>query len=465
MKELHCFSVVALMWTAACTAASSSGFDIADGQWHLRETRPGTYHMTVTGDRASIGSMVSLRGDSSSARSYGQVEYSVPIPSTTPQRISLSADIRPHNVRDRATIWIRADRAGKPLVTEYAQVPARGTSDWQHQETGFVVPESASAIAYGVLLEGPGEVVTRRFSVESIALPSSATPPSSAAEADLDSALQLARTYALWRDTVNWTRLEARVRRAAAGARETRDVYPAIRLLAASLGDHHSSFYTPADLRVFRSGFNTPAVDVHVLRGNIGYVNSPGYLSEQRDSTAQYVRETYAAVRRVAPASNCGWVIDLRGNSGGTPEPMFAALAPFFDSDNPPQVMPAILRQFGARVPRDLSALSNTNIAVLIGSQTGSAGERLASALRQRPRSRLFGQSTAGVATIRRFDMLPDGAALAIATSAMDRTRSRDSTLSMAPDVVTTERNRAGDVTLKAAADWLVSAGCIPTTR
>jgi len=254
--------------------------------------------------------------------------------------------------------------------------------------------------------------------------------------------------------------LEARVWRAAAGAREPRDVHPAIRLLAAALGDDHSSFYTPQDMTTFRSGANTPTIDVHVLGGGIGYVNSPGYLAEHHDSTAAYVRRTYAALRNAAPLSTCGWVVDLRGNGGGTPEPMFAALEPFFGPDAPPNLMRSVVRQVGVGTPRDLAALVRAPVAVLLAPQTGSAGERIALAFRQRPRTRSFGQPTAGIATARRMVLLPDGGALAIATAPMDSMRVRGRSLSIAPDVVVADQVGHVDVGLKAAVEWIAATGC-----
>ena len=116
--------------------------------------------------------------------------------------------------------------------------------------------------------------------------------------------------------------------------------------------------------------------------------------------------------------------MDLRGNSGGTPEPMFAALEPFFGPDAPPNVMRAILRQVGIAAPGNLRTLMRLPVA------------RVALAFRQRPRVRFFGQPTAGVATSRRMVLLPDGAAVAIASSLMDTTRARENSHSIAPDFV-----------------------------
>jgi hypothetical protein len=280
MTVIDSFRVLALAMATACVAPSSSRVLVADERWHLRETRPGTYHMTVIGAWNDLRSTVSIHADSAPASVYGQAEYRVPIHSPAAQRISIAADVRPQGVRNRAVAWLRADRNGTPLVTEYAQIPARGSSDWQRQETGLVVPEGASSIAYGLLLQGPGEVSIRHFAVEATPLPSTGTDLSAVARSELDSALRVAHASALWRDTVTWPALEARVRRAAAGAREPRDVSAAIRLLVAALGDQHSSFYTPRDMAMFRSGANIPAVDVRAMGGGVGYVDSPGYLAE-----------------------------------------------------------------------------------------------------------------------------------------------------------------------------------------
>jgi peptidase S41-like protein len=459
MASADFLRVMALATATACTAPTSSRSPIADERWHLRETQPGTYHMTVIGASNSLGSTVAIRAESAPASAYGQAEFGVPIRSPGAQRISVTADLHPQSVRERATLWIRADRNGQPLIVEYAQIPTRGTSDWQHQETGFVVPDDASSIAYGVLLQGSGEVTIRHLTIEPTLLPAPGTPMSASARLVLDSALHVARTYALWRDTVTWSAVEARVRRAAAGAREPRDVYPAIRLLAASLGDHHSSFYTPQDMITFRSGANTPTIDIRRLAGGVGYVNSPGYLAEQHDSAAAYVRRTYTALSTAAPSSPCGWIVDLRSNAGGTPEPMFAALEPFFGPDAPPNIMRAAIRLVGVAAPGDLAPLMGAPVAVLFGPQTGSAGERVALAFRQRPRTRSFGRPTAGVATARQFVLLPDGAALAIASSVMDTTRARENSSSITPDVVVAGQD-GGDEPLRAASEWIAATGC-----
>jgi C-terminal processing protease CtpA/Prc len=152
--------------------------------------------------------------------------------------------------------------------------------------------------------------------------------------------------------------------------------------------------------------------------------------------------------------------VDLRGNSGGTPEPMFAALEPFFGPDAPPNFMRAMLRQVGIAPPGDLSTLMRLPVAVLLGPQTGSAGERVALAFRQRRRVRFFGQPTAGVATARRMVLLPDGAAVAIASSLMDTTRARENSHSIAPDVVIADDGGQGDRLLRAASEWVATIGC-----
>jgi carboxyl-terminal processing protease len=102
---------------------------------------------------------------------------------------------------------------------------------------------------------------------------------------------------------------------------------------------------------------------------------------------------------------------------------------------------------------------------VLLGPQTGSAGERVALAFRQRPRTRSFGRPTAGVATTRGWTLLPDGAVLAITTSTMDTTRTRENLRPTTPDVLVTDLASQDDRVLSAAAEWVAATGCSATSE
>jgi hypothetical protein len=440
---------------------SSSSVATGRGRWTLVATRPNVFTLRLNGAAERLDSDIVLSSDSAPVGAFGQAEFGQPITPGKAKRVRVIAQLRPGQIRVSAALWVRADRKDRPIVTEYAAIPVRGTSDWQQQETELVVPDSATAIVYGVLLQGPGSVSLRGLTPILSEIPSADAPVSLDARSEVDSALALAKTYDLWRDTISWPAVEARVRGAAAGAQNVADVYPALRLLARSLGDGHSSFYTPGDMRAFRSAANTPLIDVHLEERDIGYVYLSGYLAENIDSARAYVEQMHAAIDRLMPAVRCGWLIDLRGNNGGVPEPMLVAVEPFVSRDSLQTGERAgIAAWFGQRVPMIRPALEQTYAGLLLGAQTGSAGERTALFLKRRAHTRAFGSRTAGATTRRSMFMLSDGAAIAITTAPMRQATTRETAGSIVPDEIVSSNGMPGDPVLRAAARWLRRSVC-----
>jgi C-terminal processing protease CtpA/Prc len=301
----------------------------------------------------------------------------------------------------------------------------------------------------------------RDLKIEIATIPPASTPLTPSARLELDSAIHLAKIFAQWRDTISWSELERRVRRTAAGAKTTKEVHPAIRLLAHSLGDDHSSFYSPTDVKAFRSSENVPVIDVRVLSRGVGYIYVSGYLAEDPEVGREYVRKTYDAISRSLSSVRCGWVLDLRGNGGGVPEPMLASLAPFIPPESLQTDEQAGLEAWfpGMVVPRPLK-LNDAFAAVLTGPQTGSAGERVLLALRRRHHSRTFGGPTAGLATRRAMFWLPDSAMLAITTGPMESRRPMAGPGPIVPDELISTDASGHDAVLAAATTWLSTHAC-----
>jgi len=79
------------------------------------------------------------------------------------KRLRLSGYVKSENVTRWAGLWMRVDansgNAPQPLAFDNMQNrPIKGTSGWQRYEVVLDVPESAVGIAFGILLDGPGEV-------------------------------------------------------------------------------------------------------------------------------------------------------------------------------------------------------------------------------------------------------------------------------------------------------------------
>jgi carboxyl-terminal processing protease len=196
----------------------------------------------------------------------------------------------------------------------------------------------------------------------------------------------------------------------------------------------------------------------------------------------RYIDAAHDAIRRVTTRRTCGWVVDLRRDTGGSLPPMLVAIGPILGGgravgyrsrdgattwfgyrdgaysidDRPDRSLAAADRP--VRLPRPWPP-----VAVLTSRLTGSAGEGVAMAFRGRPAARSFGEPTAGVPTGDVQHVLPDGAELHLtAAIGVDRTGRTHETRIRPDQPVATDWTRYGtaaDPVLETATAW-VGARC-----
>ncbi|MER7850307.1 S41 family peptidase [Kitasatospora sp. NPDC096077] len=296
----------------------------------------------------------------------------------------------------------------------------------------------------------------------------------------LDQALDLMETKSLLRKQTDWKQLRASAHQAASGAMTTADTYPAITDAVRALGDLHSYFWTPEQAR---TGTETtieqfPELTSRRLPNGAGYLTLPP-VSGSEQSAAAYVRQGREAVRNTEQGKGaCGWVIDLRRNTGGNMWPMLTVVAPilgdgevgsFIDADGtktPWTITDATPSLGGQPFPWGPGSSLRTAappVAVLTDGRTASAAEAVLVAFKGRPDTRTFGTSTRGVPTANEAYPLPDGAILGL-TGARDADRtgeSYDQPIRPDQEVATSPPDYGTDQdrTLQTAAQWL-SAQC-----
>jgi C-terminal processing protease CtpA/Prc len=312
---------------------------------------------------------------------------------------------------------------------------------------------------------------------------------SSGARAYLTEVLGLLQERSFDRHKVDWQSVRHQAFAAAAGAKTTADTYPAIQLAVKALNDPHTFFLTPEEAAELQSPPEKPEMPSGRLIGSkIGYVLLPG-----TDVISGYARAGAAAVRKVDASRPCGWIIDLRGNTGGALWPMLDAVAPllgdgllgaFVDADGKREdwVLRRGLLSVGGQVqPKDepggkegggaikdyvtqndyVLHRPHPPVAVLTGPVTASAAEGTLVAFRGRPQTHTFGLPTYGVASGNVSIPLDDGAELILTEAAdADRTGRQYGNTPIAPDVTVpfTEADIRGpdvDPVLKAALAWL----------
>ncbi|RPE31876.1 S41 family peptidase [Kitasatospora cineracea] len=290
----------------------------------------------------------------------------------------------------------------------------------------------------------------------------------------LDQALDLMEQHSVLRDRTDWPRLRAEARRLARQAATPADTYTAISRILEALGDRHSFFWTPEQAAARTGDAQADPPRSRRLAGGAGYLALPAVGGPDR--TAQdYVRRGREAVARTdGDGTGCGWIVDLRQNSGGNMWPMMAVVAPIL-GDGP---VGAFVDADGVRTPWAVSQaapllgdrklpwgpgtpVAAGPVAVLTDGRTASAAEAVLVAFRGRPDTRTFGTPTYGVPTANETYRLSDGALLGL-TGARDADRTGrlydspippDRTVPTSPVDIDTPDDR----TLHAAEEWITA--------
>lgn len=316
------------------------------------------------------------------------------------------------------------------------------------------------------------------------------------------------RTMSLRTREVDWPALETRVLAAASGAKDNVDLLPAFFILLDGLGDGHSFVGPPAAMRSAfkerhgrefdsgrrRRGMTSDFFDrrdpfarplaLGTRQGTHVVVRPGGGMGGP--ATLDYARNLFGAIAADA-SSSCGYVVDVRGNTGGNVWPMLGGVSALLgdavvqygiDRDGHRALVfrlerdAAVLTQGGKdtvmlRVPgwRALPGLDQRPVAVLIDSASASSGEGIAIAFHGRPTTRFFGQTTYGSATSNEnFELA--GANLFVTTHEMADRHGTVFPHGVEPDVVLPAGSGAAegdDAVLRAAQAWLAAQpSCAP---
>lgn len=207
--------------------------------------------------------------------------------------------------------------------------------------------------------------------------------------------------------------------------------------------DRHSSLFTPNAVRAMQRTEEDAALafpfSFRLLNDGIALVLVDGFEQGDSLSCGLYADSLQRAVLHLATLDPKGWLIDLRQNTGGNLYPMLAGLGPLLgcgdlgwdvapdgtreawwycrDASHPEGASHITLVRSPLVLPDTLPAV------VLISYRTGSAGEALAMSFIGRPRTRIYGERSAGFATNNRMCFLADSALLNITSGVMmDRT-------------------------------------------
>jgi carboxyl-terminal processing protease len=500
-------SLVSLSLVAAATmgAELNLGFETLDGAaMPLGWSAAGGDGETASDTTAAEGQR-SLKLTRATAAGVTRVTRRVPAEllrtsadAQSTMRLRLTGLARASGPALSAALWLRIDGPRGPLFLDsagYGREPTdepaaaapstpAGDSRWRRFEVELPLPRDADEIAFGVSARGQGSAWFDALELHTYV--TDARPPAAPAAARyLDAALALMREHSLRRAEIDWPALRAQALAHARGAATAAETHLAVRFAVRELGDRHSYLQSAAATRTLaaapvsnaRTG-SAPAAPSGRRFGELGYLDIPGFAGGTPPQQVEFAETLKNAVQTVEATGICGWVVDLRRNTGGNLWPMLAGLGPLLGEGE----LAASIYPDGRRVPvwhRDgqagfgdytqlrvrspYRAAVALPVAVLLGPATASSAEVLAVAFRGRPGTRTFGAPTRGLSAGNRTFALADGASLVLTVAATSDSAGRVYLGPITPDeVVAAAGGRrpaegAADAVLDAAVAWLTA--------
>jgi carboxyl-terminal processing protease len=292
------------------------------------------------------------------------------------------------------------------------------------------------------------------------------------------------RAHSVHQAEVNWEALEDSVLSRSTGARTPEGTWAALTWALRRVDPHSLLMLSPEKMAALtggmtlqagpRSGAAASSGAARVVDGAIGLIAIPPHTGPNRPA---YVDSLHAQLSALDHAGICGWVVDLRDDSGGNMWPMLAGIGPLLGGEvvgsftnHPPGIAwhyrdgrswdgdstaPAAFDGFGSTAAPRLTH-ADAPVALLIGHKTASSGEITLLAFLGRPNVRSFGDSTAGYASSNTDVRLRDGATLIVTSGYPRDRRGRTYPLRIAPDTLVPASDSAGgEAPVRQAVTWL----------
>lgn len=130
--------------------------------WIRAGSHPGDYEMAVdpAGGRTGAAAFIKSRTATPAGEGFGTLMQQFTGEEYRGKRLRFSGYVKAAGISNWAGLWMRVDgpAATAPLAFDNMQGrPIKGTQDWRRYEIVLDVPSSATNIAFGILLAGPGQ--------------------------------------------------------------------------------------------------------------------------------------------------------------------------------------------------------------------------------------------------------------------------------------------------------------------
>jgi hypothetical protein len=145
---------VAVLLPSLATAAKPEG-------WFLAGREPQSYEMELDNKVAHEGKSSARLASIRKPTGFGTMLQSFSGEEYRGKRLRLAAFVKARDVRNWAGLWMRVDgpERSAPLAFDNMEDrPIKGTRDWERLEIVLDVGETATAVYFGLLMDGEGTV-------------------------------------------------------------------------------------------------------------------------------------------------------------------------------------------------------------------------------------------------------------------------------------------------------------------
>lgn len=278
----------------------------------------------------------------------------------------------------------------------------------------------------------------------------------------VDEAIATLRSHAYYSARVDWDAASARTKRMRDEGATPQD---AIRFAVAQLRDGHSFYISSVSADRLQSNQATDDFGTaDAMRGRFGYLLVPNFVGNAETRTAAFANDLRRRLARLEQGRPCGWIVDLRKNGGGNMLPMLSGLRPLLGDEDlgsfvgregkTPWRADRLEATLAPGAIETVRVREGSPVAVLAGPGTASSGEIVLASFIGRPRTRIFGDATAGKTSGNRGFRLADGSMLLVATALIADRNGKVYEGRIEPDEAMWSD---GDAVVERASSWLAT--------
>lgn len=156
MKRLLGALAVLMIVVAGCVMLSAA----APEGWTIAGSQPTKYEAGVDSTLLYLGHRSAyLKSKEQVTGGFGTLMQSFDARNYLGKRVRFSAAVKTADVQSWAGLWMRIDKGSQTLEFDNMQNrPLKGTASWKKYDVVLDVPQDATGVFFGILLDSAGEV-------------------------------------------------------------------------------------------------------------------------------------------------------------------------------------------------------------------------------------------------------------------------------------------------------------------